>query len=482
MELMLKLVSPTGIEINKIFLNENSATLGRNEDNTLVLQDPKKYISGHHAVIDFRSPDYFITDTSTNGVFINDTTQPVGNGNSVKLKTGDQLNIGDYSVHATIVDEQAQTLDIPSGPLLANQAIDFADDPFAELDADPVQDMIDENQLIPSDWKEEGSDNDPFNIPVSDQFDSFSKVEDGDNESEIEQPSAFNEAFQPFKSEKKEQESVAEDSINVNWFDESQEKKNSPSEELFPEDFFSEKKTSIESPPESKPADQQSDEAVNQIEKAEESQKITKTTDLNAIIVDNFLRGAGLENSGINDSLTPETFFIIGRILRASVQGTMETLIGRAKIKNEMHLDTTMIRSGQNNPIKFSVSTEEAIKKLLSPQDAGYLSAEEAINEAFNDICAHQFSVIAGMQTALLEVLKQFDPDKLEHQLQEQNPISANIPIHKQAKLWRLFELLYDDIQREAADNFYHLFGQAFAETYEQQIIKLKKINKESPF
>ncbi len=160
----------------------------------------------------------------------------------------------------------------------------------------------------------------------------------------------------------------------------------------------------------------------------------------------------------------------------------MDVLNGRAKIKNEMHLDATMFRSGENNPIKFSVNAEEALRKLLSPQTSGYLPAEKAISEVFDDIQAHQYSVIAGMETALLDVLKKFDPDKLEFQLREKSPISASIPIQKQVKLWRSFKILYNETQCEAEDNFHLLFGQTFAETYEQQINELKKTKKENPF
>jgi len=160
----------------------------------------------------------------------------------------------------------------------------------------------------------------------------------------------------------------------------------------------------------------------------------------------------------------------------------MDVLIGRTKIKNEMHLDVTIIKSKQNNPIKFSVTTDEALFKLLLNNSSGYMPPKEAIEEAFDDIRAHQYSVIAGMQTALLTVLKRFDPQKLEERLQKLSPISSSIPIHKQAKLWNLFEQLYEEIQLETEDNFYHLFGQAFAETYEQQMQKLKSSKKDITF
>lgn len=475
---MLKLVSPAGVEKDKVFLDRNSATLGRNEDNSLVLEDIKKYISSHHAVIDFRAPDYFITDISTNGVFINDKKAPVGNGNNAKLNDGDQLHIGDYLIEVRVDDEQLAASEITSKPSL-NEAIDFLDDPFAELDTDPVQNLIEENQLIPPDWNEKGSDSDPFDIPV-DHFDSGIKEQSYESEPGVEPPPVFKEAFQPIKAEK--QQPVVEEALAENWFEKSQVEEQTPTKELFPEDFFLEQKVPDETPPESILSDQQLEESDNQIEKVIDKENPTNTTDFSTTIIENFLTGAGLDNSGIDESLTAETFYIIGRVLRASVQGTMDVLIGRAKIKNEMHLDATMIRSGENNPIKFSVSAEEALRKLLSPQDAGYLKAEEAIEEAFDDIRSHQFSVISGMQTALLEVLEKFDPKKLEQQLHQQSPISASIPVHKQAKLWGLFEILYDDIQHEATDNFYHLFGQAFAEAYEQQINKIKKSKNESPF
>jgi type VI secretion system FHA domain protein len=146
-----------------------------------------------------------------------------------------------------------------------------------------------------------------------------------------------------------------------------------------------------------------------------------------------------------------------------------------------MHLDVTLIKARDNNPIKFSVSTEETLVKLLAHQSKGYLEPQTAIKEAFDDIRAHQYAVIAGMRTALLAVLKRFDPRRLEQRLQEESPIGASIPIHRKAKLWTLFEQLYQHIESEAKDNFYHLFGQAFADTYEQQMQNLKKTNSDSP-
>ena len=483
MKLMLKTISNMGDEIDTIILYQESATIGRNSGNTLVLEDPKRYISGQHAVIDYQNPDYFITDTSTNGVIVNNATQPLGKGNRAKLNDGDQLHIGDYSLEVAI-DLEQQVIDSSSEPV-KNEAFDFADDPFAELDQDSVQEMIDENQWKTSaDGKERLSSSEPLNSLDKDVFDLDSKRED--SKSEVVAPPAFKEAFQPYETEKSEQKAdLTDDIFGEDWFTKGSKEKEDAAvaDPLFSETDFPERDVSVDKP-EIKPTIPQSDKSFIQAETAvEDSSKPSNARDTQTeLLVNNFLRGAGLENTGINETLSPESFYIIGKILKSSVQGTMDVLIGRAKIKNEMHLDVTIIRSKENNPVKFSVTVAEALKKLLAPQNAGYLPAEEAIDEAFDDIRAHQFSVIAGMQTALLEVLKRFDPEKLEQRLQRQNPISSSIPVVKQAKLWDTFEQLYNDIEHEAADNFYQLFGQAFAESYEQQIIKLKKSKKESPF
>ena len=464
MKLMLKVVSNTGREVINITLKQESATLGRNSDNTLVLEDSDRYISGRHAVIDYQNSDYFVTDTSTNGVMINNATQPVGKGNKIKLSNGDQMRIGEYIINVDVIREP-QMIDKPK-MIAANEEIDLSDDPFGDIDNDSVQVMIDENQ-----WKNNADDKEKEAISDSidnsdiDNTDSNFFDEDSavDNYTpKVDQPPAHKEAFHisPEVKEKEEKKEVVStgDLFGEDWFiKQSNNNNNDANNEEIASELAAENKTPLPPP-----------------KKNEAKQKKTEAAQTNELI-DNFLRGAGFENVEITESLSAESFYMIGKIFRASVQGAMDVLGGRAKIKNEMHLDVTMIRAKENNPIKLSVSAEEAIRKLLAPQDVGYLPADEAIEEAFDDIRAHQFSVIAGMQTALFEILKRFDPQKLEQRFQRKNPIRSSIPIHKQAKLWDSFEHLYNEIEEEATDNFYRLFGQAFAESYEQQMIKLKK-------
>ncbi len=483
MKLTLSVISFARADVkgsNKITLYQEGASLGRKEDNRLVLPDPKRYVSGHHALIEYRAPDYFIKDTSANGVLINDI--PLGKGNSIKLNDGDILTIGNYLIEARLEDDFFAA-DSQSIPPLSDAQFNFPDDPFADLDSDSIQEMIDKNDLIPSDWKnanEKSNDPDPFEFP---DFPSPEKIIDkkiDSSQGDYDHIPLYKEAFSDLQQEPKgltdiePAPGIPADIFSEDWYQTGNDSKKDESKSTTIDDinpqFQTETRPAIPEPLTVKP-----EHTKNEIPAPE---KIVAASAFEEELIQNFLRGAQLEPGKIRESIDPEAFFIIGTILRAAIQGTMDVLIGRAKIKNEMHLDVTIVKSKQNNPIKFSVSADEALFKLLGHKDSGYMPPKEAVEEAFDDLRAHQYSVIAGMQTALLTVLKRFDPQKLEERLQRLSPISASIPIHKQAKLWNLFEQLYEEIQQEAEDNFYRLFGQAFAETYEQQMQKLKSSKK----
>ena len=83
----------------------NGGTIGRSLESDWVLPDGQRYLSSRHASIDFRSGSYYVVDTSTNGVYVNDAEQPVGRGNPQRLFTGDRVRIGEYEMSVEITDE-----------------------------------------------------------------------------------------------------------------------------------------------------------------------------------------------------------------------------------------------------------------------------------------------------------------------------------------------------------------------------------------
>jgi type VI secretion system FHA domain protein len=195
------------------------------------------------------------------------------------------------------------------------------------------------------------------------------------------------------------------------------------------------------------------------------------TAQHNPALLTAFFEGAGLAVSAIAPEEQEAAMRAIGALFRAFVSGTRDVLMSRAEIKSEMRVEQTMIRSRDNNALKFSVTPEEALLALLRPNRPGYKAPLASVEEAFDDIRSHELAVMAGMQTGLLALLKRFDPATLENRLQKN--VLDILPSARKARFWEMFCATYKDIAREAEDDFQALFGREFAKAYTAQINKL---------
>jgi type VI secretion system FHA domain protein len=187
-----------------------------------------------------------------------------------------------------------------------------------------------------------------------------------------------------------------------------------------------------------------------------------------------FLSGAGMPNLHIPGGLTPVLMRLLGQMFRESTQGTLDLLLARTTSKRELRSPLTTIVARENNPLKFSPSVEAAMTHLLALDHVtGFMAPLPALKDAYEDLRAHEFGVMAGMRAALAGALARFDPSRLERRLAQKSVLDALLPIHRDAKLWALFGELYAEISREAEDNFHSVFGAEFLKAYEEQIARL---------
>ncbi len=101
--LTLKLITnATGPQDMSCQFGPQGGTIGRSDSCFWKLHDPDMYISSNHALISYSNGQYFITDTSTNGVYINTTDRLLGKGNQCVLNSQDVIMIGEYQI---LVDE-----------------------------------------------------------------------------------------------------------------------------------------------------------------------------------------------------------------------------------------------------------------------------------------------------------------------------------------------------------------------------------------
>lgn len=183
----------------------------------------------------------------------------------------------------------------------------------------------------------------------------------------------------------------------------------------------------------------------------------------------------GLGQPGLKLPLLDAAFMrLLGELLQAATQGTVDLLVARAEIKREVRAQATVIMAKENNPLKFSPSGEAALGHLLGPSVRGFMAPAKAMRDAFDDLRAHQLAFLSGMRAAMEGLLARFDPALLESRLTQKSVLQSLLPGARKAQLWAVFQQEYAQIAREAGDDFQDLFGREFLRAYEAQIDALR--------
>ena len=159
-------------------------------------------------------------------------------------------------------------------------------------------------------------------------------------------------------------------------------------------------------------------------------------------------------------------------VLRETVTRLLEMLRARSSIKNELRLERTMIQPVENNPLKFAVTEKDALRYLFGERSGAYMAPSKAVIEAFEDIESHQLALLAGMRQAYEHMLSKFSPDALEHRFAE--VAHKGLLVNKKSRLWDAYQEYFDKLQQDPETSFNRLFGNEFAEAYEEQINNIK--------
>ena len=125
-------------------LSTGSLLIGRSPICDWVLPDPDRVVSGRHCRIDSEGNRFVLTDLSTNGVYPDDTGEPLGPGGRVELWDGQVLRLGDAVLLVELSVEHTAPRREPEA-----QPVVIADDWFAPTgarrpaDAVPASDFAD---------------------------------------------------------------------------------------------------------------------------------------------------------------------------------------------------------------------------------------------------------------------------------------------------------------------------------------------------
>jgi predicted component of type VI protein secretion system len=202
-------------------------------------------------------------------------------------------------------------------------------------------------------------------------------------------------------------------------------------------------------------------------------QNVSATVNPDAL-TEAFLRGAGLPPHALPTGLTPDVMVLIGGLLRNATAGAIDMLAARAATKLEVQASVTIISSQSNNPLKFLPNADVALQQMLGKKMPGFMRADDAMRDAFDDLRAHEIGVIAGTRAALTEVLGRFDPSLLGDRLAGASLLDNLLPSMRKTKLWEIYLERYAQIRREAEDDFQSVFGRSFLQAYERETARVK--------
>lgn len=182
--------------------------------------------------------------------------------------------------------------------------------------------------------------------------------------------------------------------------------------------------------------------------------------------------GALLGELGVHSSqvkLTPEEAAAkTGRMLRHLLAGLMILLEARARAKEEMGAAGTALGFDGNNPLKFARNVDQALQMMLNPSLRGYMEAEDAIEEAYRDLQAHQIATLKAMQGALRETLNRFSPTAIKARTKEQGLLSKVLPGQREAALWKAYEAQFSGVAEGSAEAFLEVFSREFRKAYDE--------------
>jgi type VI secretion system protein len=424
-------------------------------------------------MISLEGSRYVLTDTSTNGVFINGAREPTARDSRAFLTDGDVFRLGDYTITVTEADSAPAPRAAPaaSGFGSFNQGRDS--DPFGDAGEDPF-------------GAEPGT---VFHHPVSkpapvaafrteDPFASAGAARPGslDTDDDLFQGITPSESWAgPSQRDNADAPKLAfappKPVAPVNFND------------LDIDDLLGDEPIGAPAaPPPQRPvarAPEPPPVAVAPppvvmtppvVVQQGTPSAVPATTPDASVMLAALLRGAGVPDLRLADPVA--SMEAAGAVFRAMVEGLREVLMSRAAIKGELRVEQTMLRARDNNALKFSVTVEEAVAALLLPPRTGYKAPLAAVQEAARDIQSHEMAVMAGVQTALIGLLKRFDPAALEARLSP-GRLDSFLPGARKARIWELFCDTYKDIAREAEDDFQSVFGREFARAYDAQMKKL---------
>jgi len=407
----------------------NGGTIGRAPDNDWVLPDAGRLVSGHHCEIEYRSGTYWLRDTSTNGVFVNDAELPVSSSGPLALRDGDRLRIGDYEL---IVSVDARIDFLPAASEEHSAAKHLGPDIAADLDV--------ENLFKTRDPEQSGS------ISVRNAYGlklPKSKVEAGSPAPAASLATSLEPPPPPPSPRSMPAPAAAPEAAAPEW---AMKTRAITRQELA--DAMARRQSRIEARQQTQPFHQQA----------------ASWSDLRTAL-QAFCRGAGIEPASLSPEAQAMLPLIAGQLLREAVVGLHDLAQSRAKASPA----AAAVQAPGSNPLRASTSVEQALLRLFESHGRIVGGPVEALRDVLQEAKDHEAATQAALRAGLDAVLGQLAPGNVADQFEQGRARALAPGQDPRPRYWEHYAEFYRVITQKLTDEgLPHPFVEAFASAYAQ--------------
>jgi type VI secretion system protein len=448
----------------------NGGTIGRAPDNDWILPDPKRVLSGHHCEIEYRSGVFWLKDTSTNGVYVNEAEEPAFTIGPIELQDGDRLRMGDYEVLVSL-DSRIDFLPSPGEQQSASRHIES--NLGAALDLQSLlspRDTADTSYLkmrsafgtktTREDRKSGESSNghdEPPQPPHSNDrpFAAIAAVPSGAATPAPVAPAASapvsavasSKAALPAAQPTNGTAATGTDGEQAPVADWALKTRQITRQELA--DAVARRQGRIEQRERPVPFHQQA----------------STWTDLKSAL-QAFGRGAGIDANALSPEAQAVLPLLAGQLLREVVVGLTDALRARPETPS----GTPQVNGAPvgSNPLRTSSSIEQALQRLFESHGRLYGGPVEALRDVLQDIKEHDVASQEAARAGIRAVLERLAPTNIADQFEHGRSRALAPGQDPRPRYWEHYNEFFRVLTQQGPDALPHPYVEAFARAYAQ--------------
>ncbi|HEY2807211.1 MAG TPA: type VI secretion system-associated FHA domain protein TagH [Steroidobacteraceae bacterium] len=399
-------------------------TIGRSADNDWVLPDPQRYLSAHHARVQFRDGNFYIQDVSTNGVYVNEDMEPLAKRglSGHLLGNGDILRMGEYHIVAALDARKEQDDPLPAVPtsIHALRRLRRAGDRDigAPLNLEELLvPVIDMNPVLPVGAYGQ--------VVSSGSVQALARMQEPVS-ALLPQESAYPAAnIEPQLPASVSSESISQRMARL-------------AEAVAREPRLGGGAVALED----------------------------MRTGLEA-----FCRGAGIAPESLPADAQGRLLHLAGRLFREAFVGLKDLERTRSETRNRYRIGVPTQDADDPRPSLANSVVEELLIALFLQHEGRRLDSVQWLRETIGEAKAHEQATGRATRAAFVEFLDRLDPAELEARF-ERAARRGKARTADKAQYWELFTTFYRNLIEMPADHLPHTFVEAFAAAYREALKK----------